>query len=123
MSWTYLYKDFIIKMREHQINGDDDLLKEKMDMMIAWKLTEHLKLTSEQSEKFFPRLREHRESMNTLTEKERALYKELKDNIERGDALSNSDLNKYLKVKIIPFKRSNKIKDLIVLSIIIMDYY
>ncbi|MBH50158.1 MAG: hypothetical protein CMG69_05345 [Candidatus Marinimicrobia bacterium] len=89
--------------------------KDKMDMMIAWKLTEHLKLTSEQSEKFFPRFREHRERMTNLTENERALYKELKENIERGDALSNSDLNKYLKevsdLKIEKIKNQNSFID------------
>ena len=45
--------------------------KEKMEMMMAWKLTEHLKLTNEEAEKFFPRFREHREIINTFTDKEK----------------------------------------------------
>ena len=70
--------------------------KEKMEMMIAWKLTEHLKLTNEEAEKFFPRFREHRETMDGLVEKEKKINTEIKDKIERGDALSNKDLDKLL---------------------------
>ena len=70
--------------------------KEKMEMMIAWKLTEHLKLTNEEAEKFFPRFREHRETMHTLTMKEKELHTEIKEKIERGDILSNKDLDKLL---------------------------
>jgi hypothetical protein len=70
--------------------------KEKMEMMIAWKLTEHLKLTNEEAEKFFPRFREHRETMHNLTMKEKELHTEIKEKIERGDILSNKDLDKLL---------------------------
>jgi len=70
--------------------------KEKMEMMIAWKLTEQLKLTNEQAEKFFPRFREYREDMNKIGENEKKLYKEIKDKIERGDTISNSDLETLL---------------------------
>ena len=70
--------------------------KEKMEMMMAWKLTEHLKLTNEEAEKFFPRFREHRETMDAFTDKEKILNAEIKEKIERGDALSNNDLDKLL---------------------------
>ena len=70
--------------------------KEKMEMMMAWKLTEHLKLTNEEAEKFFPRFREHRETMDAFTDKEKKLNAEIKEKIERGDALSNNDLDKLL---------------------------
>ena len=70
--------------------------KEKMEMMMVWKLTEHLKLTNEEAEKFFPRFREHRETMNSFTDKEKILNAEIKEKIERGDALSNNDLDKLL---------------------------
>ena len=70
--------------------------KEKMEMMMAWKLTEHLKLTNEEAEKFFPRFREHRETMGAFTDKEKKLNAEIKEKIERGDALSNNDLDKLL---------------------------
>ena len=70
--------------------------KEKMEMMMVWKLTEHLKLTNEEAEKFFPRFREHRETMGAFTDKEKKLNAEIKEKIERGDALSNNDLDKLL---------------------------
>jgi F0F1-type ATP synthase alpha subunit len=70
--------------------------KEKMDMMIAWKLTEQLKLTNEQAEKFFPRFREYREEMNKIVNNEKSLHKEIKEKIERGDTISNSDLETLL---------------------------
>ena len=70
--------------------------KEKMEMMMAWKLTEHLKLTNKEAEKFFPRFREHRETMHALTTKEKELHTEIKEKIERGDVLSNKDLDKLL---------------------------
>ena len=70
--------------------------KEKMEMMMAWKLTEHLKLTNEEAEKFFPRFREHRETIDAFTDKEKILNSEIKEKIERGDALSNKDLDKLL---------------------------
>ena len=70
--------------------------KEKMEMMMAWKLTEHLKLTNKEAEKFFPRFREHRETMGAFTDKEKKLNAEIKEKIERGDALSNNDLDKLL---------------------------
>ena len=53
--------------------------KEKMEMMIAWRLTEHLKLTNEEAEKFFPRFREHREAMDALAEKEKKLNTEIRE--------------------------------------------
>ena len=70
--------------------------KEKMEMMMAWKLTEHLKLTNKEAEKFFPRFREHRETTDAFTDKEKKIYSEIKEKIERGDALSNNDLDKLL---------------------------
>ena len=36
---------------------------ERMESMVIWRLTDHLELSSEQAEKFFPRFREHREEL------------------------------------------------------------
>ena len=82
----------IILLSATMVMGQNEK-KEKMEMMIAWKLTEHLKLTNEEAEKFFPRFREHRETMDGLVEKEKIINTEIKDKIERGDALSNKDLD------------------------------
>ena len=88
--------------------------KEKMEMMMAWKLTEHLKLTNEEAEKFFPRFREHRETMHALTTKEKELHTEIKEKIERGDVLSNKDLDKLLdQLSVFEEKKMNEKKSFI----------
>lgn len=89
----FLSVTMVIGQPEHAVVKEK---KEKMEMMMAWKLTEHLKLTNEEAEKFFPRFREHREIINTFTDKEKILNSEIKEKIERGDALSNKDLDKLL---------------------------
>ena len=89
----FLSATMVIGQPEHAVVKEK---KEKMEMMMAWKLTEHLKLTNEEAEKFFPRFREHREIINTFTDKEKILNSEIKEKIERGDALSNKDLDKLL---------------------------
>ena len=89
----FLSVTMVIGQPEHAVVKEK---KEKMEMMMAWKLTEHLKLTNEEAEKFFPRFREHREIINTFTDKEKILNSEIKEKIERGDALSNKDLEKLL---------------------------
>ena len=77
------------------INGKERK-KDKMEMMMAWRLTEHLKLTNEQAEKFFPLFREYREKIKSLSQKEKSLNKELREKIDRGDTISNSELEKLL---------------------------
>ena len=77
------------------INGQERK-KGKMEMMMVWRLTEHLKLTNEQAEKFFPLFREYREKIKSLSQKEKSLNKELREKIDRGDTISNSELEKLL---------------------------
>ena len=47
--------------------------KGKMENMIIWRLTEDLDLTIDQSEKFFPRFREHRKNLEELGKQEREI--------------------------------------------------
>ena len=47
--------------------------KGKMENMIIWRLTEDLDLTIDQSEKFFPRFREHRKNLEALGKQEREI--------------------------------------------------
>ncbi len=46
---------------------------EKVENMIIWRLTEDLDLTTNQAEKFFPRFREHRKSLEELGKQEREM--------------------------------------------------
>ena len=37
---------------------------ERMEMMMIWKLTDHLELTQDQAEKFFPSMRAHQKQVH-----------------------------------------------------------
>ena len=87
---------FIVFVLIFSILNGRDKNEEKMDMMLAWKITEHLKLTNEQAEKFFPIFREYREDLKNLNAKEKDLNSNIKQKIERGDSISNSDLDRFL---------------------------
>ena len=69
-----------------------DRRSEKMEMMTVWKLTEHLKLTEEQGEKFFPRFRGHREELEKIHQEQRQLMQTLQEKIERGDEIKDNDI-------------------------------
>ena len=70
-----------------------DRRSEKMEMMTVWKLTEHLKLTEKQGEKFFPRFRGHREELEKIHQEQRQLMKTLQEKIERGDEIKDNEIN------------------------------
>lgn len=63
---------------------------ENREQMMAWKITKHLELTTEQADKFFPRMREHREIMkkinNEIVEVKIVLQNKIYDNKEVSDA-------------------------------------
>jgi len=69
-----------------------DRRSEKMEIMTVWKLTEHLKLTEEQGEKFFPRFRGHREELEKIHQEQRQLMKTLQEKIERGDEIKDNEI-------------------------------
>ena len=60
---------------------------EKMESMIVWRLTEDLDLTTDQAEKFFPRFRDHRKSLEEVGKQER----EMVSNIDR-EKLNKNDV-------------------------------
>ena len=45
----------------------------KMENMIVWRLTDDLDLTTDQAEKFFPRFRDHRKSLEEVGKQEREM--------------------------------------------------
>jgi hypothetical protein len=69
-----------------------DRRSEKMEMMTVWKLTEHLKLTEEQGEKFFPRFRSHREELEKIYQEQRQSMQTLQEKIERGDEIKDNEI-------------------------------
>ncbi len=45
----------------------------KMENMIVWRLTDELDLSTDQAEKFFPRFRQHRKSLEEIGKQEREM--------------------------------------------------
>lgn len=67
--------------------------QERMEMMIIWKLTEDLKLTPEQADKFFPRMRAHRENLTMIDKDIRETMKDIRQKVVRGDNISNKEFD------------------------------
>ncbi|MBT3180409.1 MAG: hypothetical protein HOB40_04730 [Candidatus Marinimicrobia bacterium] len=70
---------------------------EKMEMMMVWKLTDELALTTEQAEKFFPRFRQHRQELDDTKKMERALGKDLKQKVKKDKDISEKDVKETIK--------------------------
>ncbi len=66
---------------------------ERMEMMMTWKLTEELELTPEQADKFFPRMKAHRENMETIDHQIREVTVDIRDKVRDGKEISNNDFN------------------------------
>ena len=64
---------------------------EKIENMIIWRLTNDLDLSTDQAEKFFPRFRDHRKSLEEIGHQER----EMIENIDR-EKLNKSDVKKTI---------------------------
>ena len=70
---------------------------EKMEMMMVWKLTDELDLSPEQAEKFFPRLRKHRNELDEVKKMERALAGEMRKKMGEDEDLSGKDVKNTVK--------------------------
>ena len=67
--------------------------QKRMEMMMVWKLTEDLKLTPEQADKFFPRMRAHRENMAIIDKDIRETVKDIRKKVDRGDNISDKEFD------------------------------
>lgn len=67
---------------------------ERMEMMMTWKLTEELELTPEQAEKFFPRMKIHRENLENIDAELKEAAKDIRRKVEDGKEISDSEFNK-----------------------------
>jgi len=68
-----------------------------MELMAIWKLTDELRLTEEQAETFFPKMRAHQEAMKKLQKAQKELFRPLVDKAERGDEISDKELARAIK--------------------------
>ena len=69
---------------------------ERMEMMMIWKLTDHLVLSQNQAEKFFPVMREHQKELMEIRKEEMELFDPTFAKVKKGEKVSKSDLNKLL---------------------------
>ncbi|MBT7946295.1 MAG: periplasmic heavy metal sensor [Candidatus Marinimicrobia bacterium] len=83
-------QDFDHPERDHERS-------EKMEMMMVWKLTDELDLSPEQAEKFFPRLRKHRNELDEVKKMERALAGEMRKKMGEDEDLSGKDVKNTVK--------------------------
>ena len=74
--------------------------QEKMEMMMVWRLTEALDLSTEQAEKFFPRFRDHRKGVEKIRLDIKENAEEMKYKIKNKENLTENDVIKAMgKVK------------------------
>ena len=71
--------------------------KDRMEMMIVWRITDELDLTTEQAEKFFPKFRKHRDELEELKAKERSLGRDMKQKLKDGSKFSKNDFQSTIK--------------------------
>ena len=69
---------------------------ERMKMMMIWKLTDHLELSQNQAEIFFPVMREHQKELMRIRKEEMKLFDPTFAKVKNGEKVSKSDLNKLL---------------------------
>jgi len=67
---------------------------ERMEMMMTWRLTEELELSPEQADKFFPRMRAHRENIENIDIEMRDAIKDTRRKIEDEKEISDNEFNK-----------------------------
>jgi Spy/CpxP family protein refolding chaperone len=87
------------------INAQEDFMgpmdpdrRERMETLRIWKMTEFLDLTTEQSTKFFPKLKEFKESIRSDQDKQRKIMIEIHKLVNDKDYKSSyADVKNYAK--------------------------
>ena len=87
--------------------GPGGQYSERMEMMMIWKLTDHLELTQDQAEKFFPSMRAHQKQVLKIRKEEKELFTPVYKKVKKGEYISKDEVNKLLnKVATYEQKRS-----------------
>ncbi|HPC36645.1 MAG TPA: hypothetical protein P5268_06380 [Candidatus Marinimicrobia bacterium] len=72
--------------------------REKMETLRIYKMTEFLALTPEQSEKFFPKLKQYEDNVRKMQHQQRQLVQEIDQITQNTDTtITESDVKKYLR--------------------------
>ena len=66
---------------------------DRIEMMMAFKLTEELELTPEQADKFFPRMKVHRENMEKIDGEIRDSMKDIQKKVKDDKEISDNEFN------------------------------
>jgi hypothetical protein len=82
------------RMRQPQ-HMDPARMRERVNAMKMWKLTEYLELTEEQAGTFFARLRVHEEEAAEINRQKKQLYKDFQKQIDDG-SVKSKDVDRYL---------------------------
>ena len=93
---TYLIATGLLLAQPVKTQGPGGQYGERMEMMIVWKLTDHLGLSQKQAEKFFPIMRDHQKELMEIRKEEMELFDPTFTKVKKGEAVSNSDVNKLL---------------------------
>ena len=102
-TWYILLISFIIGQEvdrgvKHNYDRDSHRSKQdRMEMMMVWRLTEGLELSTEQAEKFFPRFRDHRKKMDQIRSKIKDQNKELRGKMNNNQTLKDDDVFDIMK--------------------------
>jgi len=94
LSFTIAQPMGMMSLPNPQMQGGK--MNERMEMMMTWKLTNDLDLSTDQAEKFFPRMKEHRTNMEIIEEEIISIYEDVKKNIDKGKELSNKEFNDFI---------------------------
>ena len=76
--------------------GPGGQYSERMEMMMVWKLTDHLGLSQKQAEKFFPVMRAHQKQLMEIRKVEKELFEPTFTKVKKGETVSKSDVNRLL---------------------------
>ena len=94
--------------------GPGGQYSERMEMMMVWKLTDHLELTEAQAEKFFPTIRQYRKGVQKIRKEEMTLFKPMGKKANKGKEIKKSDVDKLLaKINSLEQKKSKARVDFI----------
>ena len=70
---------------------------DRMEMMMAFKLTEELELTPGQADKFFPRMKVHRENTENIDGEIRDSMKDIQKKVKDDKEISDNEFNSTFK--------------------------
>tara|TARA_B100000427_G_scaffold105037_1_gene87086 strand:+ start:186 stop:692 length:507 start_codon:yes stop_codon:yes gene_type:complete len=76
--------------------GPGGQYSERMEMMMVWKLTDHLELSQSQAEKFFPVMRAHQKQLMEIRKEEKELFEPTFTKVKKGETVTKSDVNRLL---------------------------